>query len=267
MTEESNAWTEDDSGLYREIAAVAVPAREEQIAALLTLLPFSRHDSFRAVELGSGPGTLSYAILDCFPKASVLLLDGSPSMRSHARERLGSFGSRLSVQEFELQSEHWLTHIESVDCVLSSLCLHHLLPADRRRVFSAIFQKISAPGALLIADLIEPQRPEALELFASTWDRDVEQQSKQKTGSKSLYERFVAEEWNYYRFPDPSDHPSPLLDQLLWLKEAGFEAVDCFWLQGGHAIFGGYKSGATVTDRVIHSDALRSAQKAAQATL
>ncbi len=75
----------------------------------------------------------------------------------------------------------------------------------------------------------------------------------------------MKEEWNYYRFPDPSDRPSPLIDQLVWLKEAGFEVVDCFWVQAGHAIFGGYKS-PPPTDALRFSDALQSAQKASNKT-
>jgi phosphoribosylglycinamide formyltransferase 1 len=32
-----------------------------------------------------------------------------------------------------------------------------------------------------------------------------------------------------------------LLHHLVWLKHAGFPAVDCVWLRDGHAVFGGFK--------------------------
>jgi len=35
--------------------------------------------------------------------------------------------------------------------------------------------------------------------------------------------------------------PYRVFDQLKWLEEAGFSAVDCFWMRAGHAIYGGYK--------------------------
>ena len=51
--------------------------------------------------------------------------------------------------------------------------------------------------------------------------------------------------WNYflydYNSTETSDHPSCLSDQLVWLREAGFSVVDCFWMQAGHAVYGGYK--------------------------
>ena len=49
--------------------------------------------------------------------------------------------------------------------------------------------------------------------------------------------------WNLWAEtePDPSDHPSTLLDQLRWLEEAGLSGVDVAWLKAGHAVFGGIR--------------------------
>ena len=264
MSESSDKWSEDDSALYRELASVAVPAREDQIATVLTLLPFAPDDKFRAVEIGSGPGTLSYAILDCFPAATVVALDGSESMRAHAKTRLRSFGDRFSVQAFELGASDWHLYLDSSDAVVSSLCIHHLSGEDKRHLYTSIFQRISPRGALVIADLVEPQLPQGREVFAAGWDRAAKQRADGRSGT--LFDRFVKEEWNYYRFPDPSDRPSPLIDQLVWLKEAGFQVVDCFWLLAGHAIFAGYKSRPGTNPPLEYSAALRSARKASNKT-
>lgn len=267
MADVHDEWTEEDSQLYREIAAVAVPARDEQIATILTLLPFAQHEPFRAVELGCGEGALTFAILDCFPQASVVALDGSPTMRSHAAECLSGFGSRASVAPFNLASREWLSQLQSADGVVSSLCLHHLSARDKQSLFAEVYRRLSQRGTLLIADLVEPQRVEAQALFASTWDRLAETQSRLRTGSVQLFEKFIAEKWNYYRFPDPRDQPSPLFDQLTWLKTAGFAVVDCFWLQAGHAIYGGYKARAgALSHSELFAAALRSAQVAIRAT-
>jgi tRNA (cmo5U34)-methyltransferase len=244
MADVQAGWTEADSRRYRELAAVAVPARDEQMAALLALLPFRQDESFRAVELGCGEGYLSAALLECFPHALVVALDGSAEMRAIASDRVRRFGARAHIDAFDLADTDWLQRFPACDCVLSSLCLHHLPGDAKRRLFAAISQQLSPRGALLIADLVAPQRREAWDLYAATWDRLAQAQSMSKTGSPHLFEKFVKERWNHYRFPDPVDQPSPLFEQLSWLQEAGFAVVDCFWLQGGHAIYGGYKSRA-----------------------
>lgn len=267
MTEIESGWTEEDSQFYREIASVAVPARDEQIATLLTLLPFDRTTTFRAVDLACGEGGLAYAILDYFPHASVLALDGSPTMLAQTSHALRRFGSRAGVLPFNLASWEWLSLLKPVDCVVSSLSLHHLPPDDKKRLFREINQRLPRRGALLIADLIEPQREEVRLFYADDWDRNAKAQSLALTGSTAHYEKFTAAEWNYYRHPDPLDQPSSLFDQLLWLKEAGFEVADCFWLQAGHAIYGGYKArrGAPIQNRSFEA-ALESAWHALQAT-
>jgi len=65
-----------------------------------------------------------------------------------------------------------------------------------------------------------------------------------------------------YRFPDPADSPSPLFDQLVWPRDAGYEGTDCFWMRAGHAIYGGFKGApATRRDRRLgFAEALAAAQ-------
>lgn len=244
MTDSQQTWTEADSDLYQRLAPAAVPARAEQIAALLTLLPFRPHEPFHAVDIGCGQGLLSYALLDCFPQARLVALDGSETMRAQAKARLASFGDRAVVRPFELAGPDWLPQTGQSGAVLSSLCLHHLSGPQKQALFKTLFDRLAAGGALLIADLVEPQRPQARELFAAAWDHLARIQSLAETGSTGLFEQFGEAEWNYYYFDDPADTPSPLFHQLLWLQEAGFHGVDCFWLQAGHAIYGGYKDGA-----------------------
>lgn len=263
MTETQNTWTETDSAIYRQLATVAVPAREAQIATLLTLMPFGPQDPFHAVELASGEGALSYALLDCFPNVSLLALDGSEKMRTHTAANLEQFALRAAVGAFDITASDWYDQLEGADVVVSSLCVHHLSGQGKRELFAAICRHLSSKGALLLADLVMPQRPEAQTLFADTWDQAAETQSKAKTDSSQLYELFIREQWNYYHYPDPVDQPSPLFEQLSWLKTAGFAVVDCFWLQAGYAIYGGYKTGtASTSPGVSYARALRSAKTA-----
>jgi len=239
-------WSEADSRLYRELAAIAVPDRAEQIAALLTLAPFAAADPFRIVELGCGEGRLGRALLSFFPHARYLGLDGSASMRHETAERLRAFGERAEVAGFDLAVIDWRDRVRGADLAISSLVVHHLGGDGKRALFRALHERLSPRGALLLADLVEPARAEARALFAASWDKAVADAAAAYPDGDELRGRFAAEQWNYYRYPDPADRPSPLFDQLLWLREAGFSAVDCFWMRAGHAIYGGYKNAAAV---------------------
>jgi trans-aconitate methyltransferase len=257
-------WSAENSETYRQLASVAVPAREEQVATLLTLLPFGREEAVRVVELASGEGALSQAILEAFPAATVLALDGEESMRVATAARLQPYGERARVAAFDIAAGDWYDLLDGADVVVSSLCVHHLNGEGKRNLFAAIHDRISARGCLLLADLVLPQRVEARAFFAATWDRSAQERSLAQTGDTALFDLFVRESWNYYRFPDPFDQPSPLFDQLRWLNEAGFAVVDCFWMQAGHAIYGGYRerAGAAAGDALAYETALAMATRA-----
>jgi tRNA (cmo5U34)-methyltransferase len=237
-------WTEADSSVYRDLAAVAVPDRAEQMATLLTLLPFGPDEAGRVIELGCGEGRLTRAILEAFPKATALALDGSQDMQVRTIEQLRPFGTRAEVGAFALDQADWWPLMEGADTVVSSLTVHHLNGAGKQRLFRAVAGRLSPRGALSIADIVEPKRAEALELSAAGWDRAAERQSQTAPGSRRAFDQFLSTRWNVFRHPDPVDMPSPVFEQLLWLREAGFLSVDCFWLRAGHAVYGGYRATA-----------------------
>ena len=257
MSLEQSGWTEDDSALYRELSTVAVPRREEQLAALVALLPFGRDEAFGVVELGCGEGMLAAAVMDAYPRAHVLGLDGSASMLREASARLERYGERARLGEFDLASSEWRGRMAGADAVVSSLAVHHLSGEGKKKLFEDAARETSERAALLVADVVEPRRDEAWRCYADVYDMAAELRSREQTGSGDLYKRLVEEEWNLFRFPDPGETPSPLFDQLAWLRGAGFESVDCFWLLAGHAVYGGYKSAAETTgDRVSYGEAL-----------
>jgi tRNA (cmo5U34)-methyltransferase len=240
-----SAWTESDSQTYRDIADVAVPRRQEMTATLVAAAPFAAAEPFTILELGSGDGRLAEALLTVFPRATLTALDGSQSMRRESSGRLALFGDRARVAAFDLAALDWWDRMVGVDLIVSSLCLHHLNDAKTQYLYKAAAERLSPRGALLVADLVDPQHPASRRLAADEWDAQAKRQADD-AGAPELFERFVEARWNHFRFPDEADQPSALFHHLVWLRHAGFPAVDCCWLNAGHAVFGGFKqSGAS----------------------
>jgi hypothetical protein len=88
--------------------------------------------------------------------------------------------------------------------------------------------------------LIEPMHASARTLAADEWDASAQAQAA-GLSQPELFSRFLEAKWNHFRFPDEMDRPSALFHHFVWLKHAGFPAVECYWAFAGHAVFGGLK--------------------------
>ncbi|HET8522065.1 MAG TPA: methyltransferase domain-containing protein [Thermomicrobiales bacterium] len=248
---QQSTWKESDSSHFIDLGRVYTPRRDDLAQMFLDLIPAETNDQFTGVEIGTGAGWLCEAILRRYPRATMIGLDGSETMLHATRDVLAPFGSRFDLKQFRLEDPTWRTDLpEGLRCIVSSLVIHHLEGPDKARLFRDLFAKLAPGGALLIADVVEPVNGWGQRALARAWDRIVERQSRELIGDDSAYRQFLADHWNIYRYRDPDDidHPSPLIDQLHWLSEAGFTGVDAWWADAGHVLFGGYKEALGVRD-------------------
>lgn len=236
------AWSEENSRHFIELGRVYTPSRDEIQETILDLIPAQASDSFLAVELGVGGGWLSAAILERFPAARVLGLDGSAEMLRETAERLRPFAGRFELRPFRLEESAWLAEIGSdVRCFVSSLVIHHLDGAGKQALYRNLAAHLEPGGAILIADLVAPRSEWERRMMARAWDAEVKRQSLALSGSLQAYQQFRDDRWNWYDYPDPLDMPSTLPEHLEWLAAAGCGPANVFWERAGHAIYGGYR--------------------------
>ena len=193
-----------------------VPRYDEMLEALCGWLERLVPADAEILDLGSGTGALAARIAERLPSARLTLLDVDASMLEVARGR-GLEQARFLRQSFG-------DELPRADAVVASLALHHVRAPEEK---AALYRRIRAAtrGPLLIADAYvdlegrlatEVRRAWAAHLVASG---DSEAQA---------YSRF--EEWAR------EDRYHPLVDELRWLREAGFSEVDAVWRAGPVAV-------------------------------
>ena len=244
-------WAEENSQDFIDYGKYFVPDREIQINCICEVISRPSKPAY-ILDLCCGAGLLTRALLNKFPECHVYGLDGSPTMLTHAEEALAAYGERFKTGQFDLTASGWRKLPFPVHAVVSSLAIHHLDGPEKQALFKDMASLLVPGGSFVIADLTEPMDAFGKRLAAKAWDEAVRQRSLDLDGDLKGYNRFCELGWNHYAEsepdPDSIDKPSSLFDQLKWLEEAGFVAVDVFWMKAGHAIFGGRKPKIEIND-------------------
>jgi len=210
---------------------VLLPMIDVQEALIRRLLERDGRPVTRFLDVGAGDGAMSALVLAVHPRAHAVLLDHSEPMLARAEKRLGASAHSWEARRADLSSRDWIKGLEPgrYDLAISGLAIHHL-PADRKRALFAEIRELLAPGALFVnMDYVAIDGP-----LRGLFDEDMREKALAAEhahgGSRS------AEEVD---LEDDHDLPDPVLEQLRWLREAGFTETEIHFKWAEAAVFGG----------------------------
>ncbi len=137
----------------------------------------------RVLELGTGTGETARRLLERHPEATLVGVDESISMLEAARARLPDWRAELHVARLQQPLPEG-----PFDLVASALCIHHLEPWEKQKLFARVHEALGPGGRFVLADVVVPPDP-----------------ADAVTGLTPGF-----------------DKPSTLAEQLQWLQDAGF---------------------------------------------
>ena len=137
----------------------------------------------RVLELGVGTGETATRVLALHPTARLTGIDQSQAMLEHARRQHPGADPRVGRLEDPLPEGTY-------DLVVSALAVHHLDDDAKADLFARIADQLRPGGLFVLSDVIVPEDPS--QVVTPIDD-------------------------------DGYDKPSPVADQLTWLKAAGLE--------------------------------------------
>ncbi len=230
----------------REVAAaflgersLLIPDRQRQLEVLLRVLRFAPRRPGRVLDLGAGDGILLATVLEAFPGSSGVALDFSPLMLEQARQRLARFGDRAAVVEADLGTPAWLGAVRGpFDAVVSGFAIHHLPDERKRAVYREVYGLLPGGGAFLNCEHVASPTPLIEEMFNDATSEHLYLRRKEK--GEDVTPEQVREE--FMQRPDRAANIlATVEDQCRWLRDIGFQHVDCFWKCFELALFGGFK--------------------------
>ena len=222
---------------YREKAAGFLPERPRLMAIFLSYFHrfcLRQERPSRVLDLGCGDGVVTEGVLDCFLGIEPTLVDGSAAMLAAARERLvGTGGLRLVEATFqELLADPSLLAGETFDCIVSSLAVHHLTMAEKRRLFAWGYDRLVPGGHLVLIDVVLGASSALESWYMELWREAIRRHNPDDSDLLGIPRQYKENRDNV---------PDTLTAQLEALAGAGFDGVDCFYKSGIFAVFGGRK--------------------------
>jgi tRNA (cmo5U34)-methyltransferase len=217
---------------------------------LVSLLPFEPEANTRVLDVGTGTGALSLAILGTYSKAQIVCHDFSETMLTHARQQLAKFSDQVTFVKSDLRDPTWSQVIEGVfDAVVSSFVMHTISDSVRE-TYREIFSLVKSGGCFLTCDIFPPPGIMFEKAYLKARLIAYQDTIKAETGVEKNLEE-VEQELHERRRNRSAAFPGQfwsravkaptLINHLEWLGQAGFDEVDCLWKDTGRAIIGGFK--------------------------
>lgn len=206
-----NLWSEAEHAQRYLERRATIPRRQEGYAALLEFVP---RDVGRVLDLGCGDGEVVGRVIEARPGAEAVAADFSAEMLGRVRARFdGTPG--VAVVEHDLVAPlpaAW----GSFDAVVSAFAIHHVADARKQELYREVHDRLRPGGVFLNLEHVASPTVELHHAFLAALD--------------------IAPEHD-----DPSNLLAPVGLQLRWLREVGFEQVDCHWKWREMALLAGIR--------------------------
>jgi tRNA (cmo5U34)-methyltransferase len=215
------------AGEYDAARPRLIPCFDEFYGTVLELIPYRAKEEFSVLDLGAGTGLLTAMLCGAFPKARFTLSDIAPAMLEVAKDRFASQSDR-----FTYRVEDYLAQplVGQFDVVVSALSLHHTPHAQLPGVFEKIYGSLNEGGIFINADQTLGVSSINEDKIAEMWERGCYERGSSEAEVEGAKGRMKA------------DRTAPLETQLQWMRDAGFQDVECWYKNWRFAVVSGLKS-------------------------
>jgi ubiquinone/menaquinone biosynthesis C-methylase UbiE len=219
----------------------AIPMAQEQIGVMMSILKTRKVPIENFMDLGCGDGILGATILGEYPSARGVFVDFSEPMLDQAGEQLKEYAGQLVFENVDYGDANWLSSVQSrapFDAIVSGYSIHHQPDARKRQIYEEIFSLLKPNGWFINIEHVSSAAQLNIDLFENHYVMARYGMEQRDGGTRTIEQ--IAEE--YKNRPDKAANIlAPTELQCDWLREIGYEEVDCYFRIYELAVFGGRK--------------------------
>ena len=218
-----------------------IPLTIEQIDMMLRVIDAARDRVRNFLVLGCGDSLLASAILNEHSDARGFLVDDSEAAIDSARRHLRAHSDRLRLIHADVSRPGWMSTVAAgipFDAIICGTAIRHSDDDGKRVLYRQIFHLLRPEGIFInLEHVTSPTR-----WTDSAWDdRIIDTIFGQQLREAPHDARVDVARAYYARVSHDAAALAPLEVRCDWLREIGFESVDCFMKVQELAMFGGQR--------------------------
>jgi tRNA (cmo5U34)-methyltransferase len=215
------------------------PLAKEQLDTIARVIEKFNPSMNTFLDLGCGDGFLGYFIAVLYPDAQGVFLDFSKEMIDKARKKDKDNKFEFFVQDFGAADWHQqIGPNANFDLIISGFSIHHIDNEKKKRLYKDIFNMLKPNGIFLNLEHVSSSTAILEDIFFELFDEGMYDYQKKIGDEKTIDE--IKEMYH-----DPEHKKMNILEsvekQCAWLRQIGFEDVDCYMKIFELALFGGIK--------------------------
>lgn len=234
MTEKEGWKSEDTIMHYQRTAGITIPNRRNILSKIADLATAFVSNQPEVLDLGCGSGDVVAEIIRVRPDASICGVDYSEGMIQLVQDRFRD-GKNIEIIAHDLNKgipENLLSR--KFDVVTSCFALHHIEYENRVGLYTQIRQVLSDNGLFINGDIFKGESPTISEWELSNLITWIVKQAKEKLGIERTFDQ--VKQRHLELAEEQGDKPGTLHDMQEDLRQAGFQYIDCVWMENRHAI-------------------------------
>ncbi|MEN6623750.1 MAG: class I SAM-dependent methyltransferase [Smithella sp.] len=239
MNKNHSKWhTEEVAKTYVEGVRGAIPGADLQLEVIGKIASEWCPMPSKIIDLGCGDGVLGRFLLDKYSVANVVFADFSESMLEKLRNRI-SDNKRSTIINLDFSTSDWTKKIKSekpFDIIISGFAIHHQPDERKGKLYAEIYELLAVGGLFLNLDQVISATTPIGKLFDSFF-LDYMQRFISNAGPGITMNEIK----DMYYQDKKENIPASVEKQCQWLRDIGFQDVDCFFKTFELALFGGRK--------------------------